>query len=63
LKTNMKTFKSEFYQGLKHLAERELGVKLPEENAPSVRATKRARFTSPGGRIKAHSFIRDFSFH
>jgi len=30
LKTNMRSLKSEFYQGLKHIAERELGVKLPE---------------------------------
>jgi len=30
LRTNMRSLKSEFYQGLKHIAERELGVKLPE---------------------------------
>ncbi|MEM1679578.1 MAG: hypothetical protein QXY26_08460 [Ignisphaera sp.] len=30
LRTNLRSLKSEFYQGLKHLAERELGVKLPE---------------------------------
>ncbi|MEM4004320.1 MAG: hypothetical protein QXM43_01645, partial [Desulfurococcaceae archaeon] len=63
LRTNLRSLKSEFYQGLKHLAERELGVKLPEEIVPSVKATKRARLTSPEGKIRTRSFIRDFTFH
>ncbi|MEM1696933.1 MAG: hypothetical protein QXQ90_10120 [Desulfurococcaceae archaeon] len=63
LRTNLRSLKSEFYQGLKHIAERELGVKLPEEIVPSVKATKRARLTSPEGKVRTRSFIRDFTFH
>ncbi|MEM4452172.1 MAG: hypothetical protein QW182_03070 [Thermosphaera sp.] len=62
LKVNVRSLKSEFYQGLKHLAERELGVKLPE----SVRIGINSRAGEVGinslSKYKQRRISRDLAF-
>ncbi|MEM4951944.1 MAG: hypothetical protein QXV81_06760 [Ignisphaera sp.] len=62
LRTNLRSLQSEFYQGLKHLAERELGVKLPE----SVRIGINSRAGEVGinslSKYKQRKISRDLAF-
>ncbi|MEM0460465.1 MAG: PKD domain-containing protein [Thermofilaceae archaeon] len=62
LRTNLRSLQSEFYQGLKHLAERELGVKLPE----SVRISINSRAGEVGinslSKYKQRKISRDLAF-
>lgn len=59
LKTNVKSLASEYYLSLRNLAERELGVKLPENVSNSFRFNRRSQAIAPSSRCRARRTVRD----
>lgn len=60
LKVNVRSLKSEFYQGLKHLTEHELGIKLPERSNIHVKIASRKSLTTTNSKARMRSVMRDF---